>query len=236
MAMSKCIRVSVEWGYDEHAIILPAHLWDRIINGDPVVVFGGGFPYEAEYFFDDWRFRGGVEGELLVTYSGPNGDGSDTGDGFVGKLGDATIEEFDDPLWGAYMGTTFEVNIGEAGDSLQLQVGQLNPQLDTLLKSMGAETWIMITAWNPGSEVRTPKENAMQNGRLRETLEELGLSILTGQGQGSDPNWEPEASFFVPGASLMQGFELGVQFGQRAILAGSRGGPPRLMECGSPGP
>ena len=48
---------------------------------------GKGYYYEGEYFWDGWDFEGGLDGELSVSYGG------DGGGGFIGCLGDATIEE-----------------------------------------------------------------------------------------------------------------------------------------------
>ena len=54
----------------------------------PLSIRGQGYYYEGQFFWDYWRFGGGLNGELEVGYG-------DDGVGFIGSLGDANITEFD---------------------------------------------------------------------------------------------------------------------------------------------
>lgn len=80
--------VTVEWGYEEHAIALTPRNWRRIQRGQPLKIRGRGYSHEGEFFWDYWSFGGGASGTLRVEY------GDDCGVGFEGSLSDATIEEF----------------------------------------------------------------------------------------------------------------------------------------------
>ena len=54
--------------------------------GESFSTCGDGYYYEGEAFQDYWHLGGGLEGSLEVTYD-------DCGEGFVGRLCDARIEE-----------------------------------------------------------------------------------------------------------------------------------------------
>ena len=79
--------IRVEWGYDDHYITLTPRNWAAIKAGRAHSQRGAGYYYEGEFFWDYWSFAGGLDGELEVGY------GDDGGQGFVGQLSDATIEE-----------------------------------------------------------------------------------------------------------------------------------------------
>ncbi len=85
----KSVRVSVYWPDDWKEIILLPEDWETILKGETFADFGEGYSYEGEEFEDYWTFAGGIDGELRVTY----GEG---GEGFIGTLEDATIEEIDE--------------------------------------------------------------------------------------------------------------------------------------------
>jgi hypothetical protein len=79
--------ISVEWGYETHAITLSVKNWSRVKRGLPLKIRGKGYWYEGEFFWDYWDFGGGLDGHLWVSY------GEDGGEGFDGKLSDAEITE-----------------------------------------------------------------------------------------------------------------------------------------------
>jgi hypothetical protein len=60
--------------------------WSKIVRGERVVVKGGGYHYEGEFFQDRWYFSGGLDGKLTVPYGSLDGE---TGDGFVESPRDA---------------------------------------------------------------------------------------------------------------------------------------------------
>lgn len=79
--------ITVKWGYEDHSITLTPRNWAAIKAGRPYSQRGAGYRYDAEFFWDYWEFGGGLEGDLTVNY------GNDGGQGFVGSLSDAKIEE-----------------------------------------------------------------------------------------------------------------------------------------------
>ena len=79
--------ITVEWGYESHSITLAPHDWAAIKVGRPHSQRGEGYMYDGEYFWDYWRFLGGLDPELEVDY------GEDGAQGFGGKLSDAVVEE-----------------------------------------------------------------------------------------------------------------------------------------------
>jgi hypothetical protein len=79
-------KITVEWGYELHSIRLTPHNWRLVKSGKPLNIRGKGYRYDGEFFWDYWRFSGGLDGALTVAY----GDGG--GVGFVGKLSGAKIE------------------------------------------------------------------------------------------------------------------------------------------------
>lgn len=79
--------ITVEWGYESHSITLAPHDWAAIKVGRPHSQRGEGYIYDGEFFWDYWRFLGGLDPELEVDY------GEDGAQGFGGKLSDAVVEE-----------------------------------------------------------------------------------------------------------------------------------------------
>ena len=79
-------RVTVQWGYEDHSIVIGKRRWQRIVAGRAVECRGQGYHYEGEFMWDYWKFGGGITGSLKVTY------GQDGGTGFDGNLLDCSLE------------------------------------------------------------------------------------------------------------------------------------------------
>ncbi len=79
-------RISVEWGYLDHEIILTPRNWTRVKRGGALRIRSPGYSEEG-FQWNYWSFAGGLDGDLIVEY------GEDGGTGFIGKLRDASIEE-----------------------------------------------------------------------------------------------------------------------------------------------
>jgi hypothetical protein len=79
-------RVTVVWGLDNHEVILTPRNWSRVKKGGSLKIRSRGFS-EDGFQWEYWYFAGGMDGELIVEY------GRDGGQGFVGKLRDAAIQE-----------------------------------------------------------------------------------------------------------------------------------------------
>jgi hypothetical protein len=79
-------RIAVEWGYDVHEVTLTPRNWSRVKRGHNLRIRSVGY-YEGASQWEYWNFGGGLNGELIVEY------GNDGGQGFIGRLSDAMIEE-----------------------------------------------------------------------------------------------------------------------------------------------
>jgi len=54
--------ITVEWGYEDHSITLTPRNWAAIKAGRPYSQRGAGYRADAEFFWDYWKFGGGVGG------------------------------------------------------------------------------------------------------------------------------------------------------------------------------
>lgn len=84
------VRLTVSWGYEPHSISLTSRQWTQLCAGQWFTKKGERYQYEGEEFQTVWIFNDDEMGSLRVTYS--SADGSE-GDGFVGALSGAVIEE-----------------------------------------------------------------------------------------------------------------------------------------------
>ena len=90
------VRVSVAWGGEVHSLRLTPEDWASILAGERKTLRGDRYWAEdGKAYCLDWAFAGGREGELEVTYVGPDAL-LDSGVGFIGRLADASIEPADD--------------------------------------------------------------------------------------------------------------------------------------------
>jgi Protein of unknown function (DUF3293) len=133
-----------------------------------------------------------------------------------------------DDVFEAYRKTRYEVQT--PGGKVVLRHGERSPELDRLLDAP-FPGWAFITAWNPGSN---PRLSIDENRRRQQELE-AALSpryrTFPGKGVGDDGRWPPEESVLVLGISRDEALRFGRQFGQLAILAGSRGEPAEVVAC-----
>ncbi len=134
----------------------------------------------------------------------------------------------DPALDDAYRGTTYSVLMPE-GSLLALRIGERSAPLDRLLAATGHDDWAFVTACNPRSTRLDALENAERMARLAETVQARGLRAIPGESRGDGGDWPAESSLLVLGIGEPDAIELGRLFDQHAIVAGSRGGPPRLV-------
>lgn len=112
---------------------------------------------------------------------------------------------------------------------LTLRVGRCEPALDRLLARHALRDWAFLTAWNPQGAVLAPGRNAQRQRGLRRSLRGVRL-LLPGAGWADDATW-CEASLLAVPLSSSRAMRLGRQFGQLAVLVGTRGGSARLAWC-----
>ncbi len=135
-----------------------------------------------------------------------------------------------DGVWRAYKQTRFCVDDGPR--RVCFRAGSNRPRLRALLLRHDALQWAFVTAWNPASVVLSRTENNARQLELRGAVDTAGFAMLTGEGVGEDPKWQPEESALILGISRGEAVKLGRRFGQLAIVAGRRGRSARLIPCG----
>jgi hypothetical protein len=75
----------------------------------------------------------------------------------------------------------------------------------------------IITAWNPGSVVRSRAANEAANGQLQQRLERHGMAHAPAIGASPDKRWR-EAGFLVERLHRVHAAELGAEFGQISVF------------------
>ena len=109
-----------------------------------------------------------------------------------------------------------------------IRIGQKNLLLEKWLTEQGFESYIFITAWNPGSNRLSKRQNQSRNKQLALELKKWSRLVLPGSGIGHDRNWPPEESFWALDVSPQAAADLGRQFGQNAIVWGKKDAAPEL--------
>lgn len=141
------------------------------------------------------------------------------------KLQPAIFDEIDT----AYRATTYIAHV--RSENLNLRVDQPSTALENFLDAQACERWAFISAVNPGSQRLTEAANAGRHRQLLAVVSKLKLPYFSGDGVPDSPGWPIEPGLFVLGISLEQAQDIAAQFGQYAILAGTRGGTPTLHYC-----
>jgi hypothetical protein len=126
------------------------------------------------------------------------------------------------PFVEIYEATRYEAYLPQG--TVVLRHGELAPALDEL-----APSWAFITAWNPGSRLRSRPENEHRQAKLIRELTGR-YRLFPGKGIGDDGAWE-ELSVLVLGISHAEALAIGRAWGQLAVLLGSRGEPARVTSC-----
>lgn len=130
-------------------------------------------------------------------------------------------------LLSAYKATNFEVYSGE--DKFVLKVDAPNREFDSLLAQNNAKSAVVITAWNPWSEQKTPDDNEANQSKMESGLVDEGFQLLPAAGVDPAGQWPAEASCCVLGMDLEQGKRRGIQFRQNAIVYHQKGLPTELV-------
>ncbi|AEE53977.1 DUF3293 domain-containing protein [Haliscomenobacter hydrossis] len=136
----------------------------------------------------------------------------------------------DERLLQAYLSSTYRVYQG-TDECTDIFIGRKHPVLDQYLLEMGLQNWVFITAWNPRSQILSIEENITKQTRLLAEVHNTGLSYFPGEGIGTDEEWPPEQSLWVPGVSLAVAVDWGKRFEQNAVVWGELGGKAELVFC-----
>ncbi len=129
-----------------------------------------------------------------------------------------------------YRATTYRVFVPDE-QPIDIRIGEASAKLDALLAKHGVEAWAYVTAWNPASRQLEAQANRARQAALSDVVRERGWVHFEGEGIPANSTWQPEASVLVLGIARSDAVALGARFGQRAIVAGERGGAAVLVYC-----
>ena len=112
-----------------------------------------------------------------------------------------------------------------------LKIGEPSRRLDALLEEEGANTAAFLTAANPRSKRKSPKENASALDTLDQLIVAAGYPWRAGEGREPDGSWA-EPSRLVIGIYRDNAAAMGRLFGQNAIVFVEKGRAPELVVLG----
>jgi hypothetical protein len=99
-----------------------------------------------------------------------------------------------------------------------LNIGKTSTELLALYQQHQVDCAVFISACNPRSEIHSNDENTEKSLALAADLLSLTYPFYPAEGQDPLGIWPSENSFLVLGMPLSAGTELGIQYGQNAIL------------------
>lgn len=126
----------------------------------------------------------------------------------------------------AYLQTAYVVRAPQGVHALR--IGARHPAFDAELETAGAECWAVVTAWNPGSLLRSVEENARSQAELLQAIGELVLSGWAAEGKADGGGWREE-SVCILGLDAAGAIALGRRFGQLAVVVGQRSAAAQLL-------
>ncbi|MGZ6134789.1 MAG: DUF3293 domain-containing protein [Myxococcaceae bacterium] len=127
----------------------------------------------------------------------------------------------------AYVGSLYRV-FPPGSAEFVLRIGHRHPAFDACLGEASRRSWVVLTAWNPGSVPRTEEENVAAQSALTEVFERAGLVVWPARGESPERDWVEE-SLCVLDLDREQARSLARSFGQVAVVQGEVGGEARLL-------
>lgn len=109
----------------------------------------------------------------------------------------------------------------------ELRVDAFSGRLAALVCTLPVRSAALITACNPGGELKTVSENRVAMMQLRSELRGRCARVLDAENSGAGGDWN-EASLLVLGLARIAALELGRRWGQNAILYAGADAVPRL--------
>jgi hypothetical protein len=126
-------------------------------------------------------------------------------------------------LMQAYLTTNYRVD----QLNVSIRIGQIDEPLEGILEEHGCNEWAFITAYNPFSVPLKEDINAMRHLQL--LMDVSSFTFFEGEGVGEDPAWKPEKSLLIIGIGCESAKELGLKYGQNAIVIGAKGMSAELL-------
>ncbi len=116
-------------------------------------------------------------------------------------------------LIAAYLATTYRVVLDNRTEDVR--IGQVHPHLDRL---SGGSCWVIITAFNPGSNRLSDSENRHRHRQLIECVETVGLISRPTRHIAEDGSWPVEQGLFIVDADDEWAHQQAREFGQLGIV------------------
>jgi hypothetical protein len=129
----------------------------------------------------------------------------------------------------AYMETDYVLDIDDEECVVRVQ-GEVPERLAKYLESNKAESWTIISAYNPYSLELSTAENQRRHGLLQELLTGLQYKCYPAVGRSAAGDWE-EPSLLVLDLSYDMARSLGTVFEQNAVVFGERGAVVEMIFC-----
>lgn len=130
-------------------------------------------------------------------------------------------------LEAAYQATTYRAYL--PGGHADLRIGQANPTLIDWLERAGCHEFAIITAYNPGGEMRSAALNAERQSQLECDLLEGNYEPYAGENVPDSADGPVEESCFIRDISCDDACALAEDYGQNAIVCGGADGIPQLV-------
>ena len=127
----------------------------------------------------------------------------------------------------AYKQTVYEVY--DRQSTIQIYVGEYNPQLNQLLMDHNCYSWTIVTAVNPYSQCLTSSENQQRQQKLSDYFQPQKFTTFAAAGVDRTGIWTPEPSLLILGIDRSEAVAVGTLFEQNALVLGTIDGVPELL-------
>lgn len=127
----------------------------------------------------------------------------------------------------AYLAT--EYRLGHTNADIVLRIGERSQRLAELFARCGVTCGAFITAYNPHGTQQAAELNAAAHAELIRAISVHDLETLEGAGSEPGTDWEAELSLFALGLELEPAREIGIRFGQDAIVWVGPNAIPQLI-------
>ena len=122
--------------------------------------------------------------------------------------------ELKEKLEQSYLDTIYSVFINN--EKYDLHIGQTIPaEIEQILENKSA---VILTAWNPRSQVFLIEDNMLRNLDLLRSLSNMDYLIYEALGQGVDPSWPAEMSFLIIGITQKEAENMAIEHEQYAYV------------------
>ena len=122
-----------------------------------------------------------------------------------------------DELEQVYLNTVYSVFVN--GHEYQIKPGEKDSDdIGTLFAKTKCHSGVIMTAWNPRSQLLSLAENQKRNAGLTAQLIKNKIKFYDALGKGQDDSWEAEESFFIINISKERAESLALEHQQNAYI------------------